>query len=211
MMDYRAMVHPFTMTSVHLQPLGRSTLAPPTTPSHFRILWEEGQPFGQFLGDVRNLAPLWEGAYQHAEIPAWALEAFGSLPHGLRLLVLNADWCIDSATTVPLLARLAEKVPGICLRVLERDEYPQVMDRYLTDETRSIPLVILLDRDFNELGHWGPRPAELQSWVRARLQDMPKEERLREQRRWYARDRGESVLREVLSAAREGKDLGLRT
>jgi hypothetical protein len=75
------------------------------------------------------------------------------------------------------------------------------MDRYLTEGTRSIPLVILLDRDFNELGHWGPRPAALQGWVRANLKTMPKEERIREQRRWYARDRGESVLREVLALA----------
>jgi hypothetical protein len=99
---------------------------------------------------------------------------------------------------VPVLARLAEEVPGVSLKLLDRDENPQVMDRYLTDGTRSIPLVILLDHDFNELGHWGPRPAVLQSWVRANLNRMPKEERLREQRRWYARDRGGSVLEEIL-------------
>jgi hypothetical protein len=41
------------------------------------------------------------------------------------------------------------------------------MDRYLTDETRSIPLAILLDRDFT-WGRWGPA-GQLQNFVRANL------------------------------------------
>ena len=201
------MVHPCPMACVHPVPERRPSFEAPSTPSQFRALWDEAVSFPEFLRGVRQLGPLWEGSYRHIEIPPWALDAYGSLEDDLRLLVINGDWCIDSATTVPILARLAERVPGLSLRVLERDEYPQVMDRYLTEGTRSIPLVILLDRDFNELGHWGPRPEELQAWVRANLETMPKEERLREQRRWYARDRGESVLREILGVV----GLGLRT
>ena len=84
------------------------------------------------------------------------------------------------------------------MRVLDRDSYPQVMDRYLTDDTRSIPLAILLDRDFRELGRWGPRPVELQSFVRANLTDMSPESLQREVRRWYVADRGNAMLREIL-------------
>ncbi len=163
-----------------------------------RRLWAEGQAFRVFLLRVQALRPLWEGTYRNAVIPPWALEAFGQLSCRIRMLVLNADWCLDSASTVPILARLAERVPGIDLRLLERDEHLDLMERYRTDGTRSIPLVILLDGDFTELGRWGPRPAELQAWVRAHLEDTPKEERHRVQRGWYARDKGETVLREVL-------------
>ena len=170
-------------------------------PVDFKALWARADTFPQFLARVRNLRSLWEGSYRNAVLPGWALGDYGTLSCGLRLLVLNADWCLDSANTVPILARLAEQVPRMELRLLERDRYPGLMDRYLTDRTRSIPLVILLDENFRELGHWGPRPAELQSWVRAHLEDLPKEERLKEQRRWYIRDRGESVLREVLERA----------
>jgi len=164
----------------------------------FPALWTAGEPFDAFLARAVKLRPLWEGTWRNATVPAWAREAFARLPDGLHLLVLNADWCLDSATTVPILARLAEVVPGVELRLLERDRYPEVMDRYLTDGTRSIPLVILLDRHHRELGHWGPRPEELQHWVRAHLEDTGKEERHYEQRRWYARDRGESAMREIL-------------
>jgi hypothetical protein len=75
------------------------------------------------------------------------------------------------------------------------------MDRYLTNGSRSIPIVIALDEDFTELGHWGPRPAELQSWVLANRLTLPKTELYPLVRRWYARDHGESTLREVLAAA----------
>ncbi len=50
------------------------------------------------------------------------------------------------------------------------------MDRYLTNGSRSIPIVIALDEEFQELGHWGPRPAELQAWVMANRVTMPKAE-----------------------------------
>ena len=56
----------------------------------------------------------------------------------------------------------------------------------------------MLDADFNELGHWGPRPSELQQWVMENKDSIPKEERYPLVRRWYAEDKGESTLREVL-------------
>ena len=83
------------------------------------------------------------------------------------------------------------------------------MDQYLTDGTRSIPLAILLDREFRELGRWGPRPKELQTFVRAHLdRDMSKEAIHLEVRKWYVGDRGNAMLREI---ARTMRRLGGRT
>ena len=129
---------------------------------------------------------------------------------GLKLLVLAEDWCGDASNSIPVLAKLTDLAPGLELRVLRRDEHPDVMDRYLTNGSRSIPVVIALDRAFQELGHWGPRPRMLQEWV---LEERKKGTRRIELypgvRRWYARDAGETTLREVLSAAgvadREGR------
>jgi hypothetical protein len=166
----------------------------------FRSLWDQALPFGDYVAASTQHRGLWEGLYRTARMPEWAL---GALPAGARrhLLVLAEDWCGDASNTVPVLARLADAVPGLELRVLRRDEHPTVMDRYLTNGSRSIPVVIALDEAFTELGHWGPRPTELQSWVMANRQTMPKTELYPQVRRWYARDHGESTLREVLAAA----------
>jgi hypothetical protein len=166
----------------------------------FRSLWDQALPFDAYVAASTQHRGLWEGLYRTARMPEWAL---GALPAGARrhLLVLAEDWCGDASNTVPVLARLADAVPGLELRVLRRDEHPAVMDRYLTNGSRSIPVVIALDEEFAELGHWGPRPTELQCWVMANRQIMPKTELYPQVRRWYARDHGESTLREVLAAA----------
>jgi hypothetical protein len=86
------------------------------------------------------------------------------------------------------------------LRVLRRDENPDLMDAHLTGGARAIPVVMLLDEQFVERGWWGSRPAELQSWLAGPGQSLSKEERYREVRRWYARDRGRSVVEEIVNA-----------
>lgn len=167
-----------------------------------RQLWQEAERFQDFAAAA---APayrgLWEGLYRTARVPEWARVA---LPAGVerRLLVIAEDWCGDASNVIPVVARWAETLPGVELRILRRDQHPELMDRYLTDGSRSIPIVIVLDGHFRELGHWGPRPAELQAWVLAHKDAIPKDERYKEVRRWYARDHGETTIRELLAVLR---------
>jgi thioredoxin family protein len=168
----------------------------------FRSLWNQAVSYDDFVvaSDLKHRG-LWHGLHRLARIPAWAV---GAIPPdaGIRLLVLVEDWCGDASNTIPVLAKLTDRAPGVALRLIRRDEHPEVMDRYLTNGTRSIPVVIVLDRDFRELGHWGPRPHLLQQWVlEQRRQGTPKDQLYPEVRRWYARDGGESTLREVLAVA----------
>jgi len=166
----------------------------------FRTLWDDALTFDAFLAASTKHKGLWEGLYNIARVPAWAASA---VPAGARrkLLVLAEDWCGDASSTIPVLARLASEVPGLELRIILRDQNPAVMDRYLTRGARSIPIVIALDADFKELGHWGPRPRLLQAWVAENRPLMPKEQLFPQVRQWYARDRGETTLREVLETA----------
>jgi thioredoxin family protein len=166
----------------------------------FKSLWDQALPFDAFVAASEKQRGLWEGLHRIAVIPDWAVAA---VPLGARrkLLVIAEDWCGDASSTIPIVARLAEAVPGLELRIIRRDEHPEVMDLYLTNGSRSIPIVIALDDQFRELGHWGPRPGVLQSWVMANRSTVPKAELYPQVRTWYARDRGESTLREVLAAA----------
>ncbi|HWA59305.1 MAG TPA: thioredoxin family protein [Gemmatimonadales bacterium] len=164
---------------------------------NFRALWSQALPFEEFVAtSAVQYRGLWETIHRLARVPAWAETM---LPPGQarRLLVIAEDWCGDASNTVPVLNRWVESVSGMSLRIIRRDEHPEVMNRYLTNGARSIPIVIVLDEDFQELGHWGPRPAELQAWVMANRATMPKDARYKETRRWYARDHGESTIREV--------------
>lgn len=165
----------------------------------FPALWNEATPWTEFLTDSMDQAALWRGVSDHVVIPGWALEGFMRSPVR-KLLVLAADWCGDAANTVPILARLAELIPGMSLRILERHRFPHVMERYLTNGSRSIPIAIALSDGLDELGHWGPRPSALQEWTLENRTRMPSQQRYAYARRWYAKDRGESTLRELLAA-----------
>jgi Thioredoxin len=166
----------------------------------FRSLWDRALTYEAFLAASTKHKGLWEGIYAVSRLPGWTPAA---LPGGLtrKLLVLAEDWCGDASSTIPIVAKLAHQVAGLELRVLRRDENPEVMNRYLTNGSRSIPIVIALDKEFRELGHWGPRPRLLQAWVMANRVLVPKAELYPQIRQWYARDRGETTLREVLEAA----------
>ena len=169
----------------------------------FPALWARGVPWARYLRPEMEHYDLWRGVYEHAAPPAWAVEGFTASP-ARKLLVLAADWCGDASNSVPVLAALADRVPGMELRLLERDEFPDVMARYLTNGTRSIPIVIALDDAFAELGHWGPRPAPLQEWVLANKAMIPSPQRYAYARKWYAKDKGETTLRELLNAVNGG-------
>ena len=166
--------------------------------TNFEQLWSGAVTYAQFADDAEKNEGLWEGVYRKAAIPDWAEESLSSVGTNLRILIIAEDWCGDAANTVPVLAKLGSEVANVDVRIIKRDEHPEVMDRYLTNGARSIPIAILFDNDWNELGHWGPRPRELQQWVMENKDIIPKEERYPHVRRWYAKDRGESVLRELL-------------
>jgi hypothetical protein len=164
----------------------------------FRGIWKRAITYDQFVREARENTGLWEGIYKRAAVPQWAVDKLSGRKGGLHLLVIAEDWCGDATNTVPVMAKLGHVAEGIEVRIIKRDENPDVMDRYLTNGSRSIPIAILLDADFDEIGHWGPRPKELQQWVMDNKDLIPKEKRYPLVRRWYAKDKGESTLRELL-------------
>lgn len=181
-----------------------------TTELDYRAYWEKGRPFETWLEeDVEEHVDLWQGVYRRHETPEPAVERAREIGGRWRLLVLAEDWCGDASNTVPVLARFADAAGNVEMRVVERDENPDLMDRHLTDGGRAIPVAVVLDDDFRPRGSWGPRPEELQEFVISEKEkgERPTSEIYRDARRWYARDRGETTLRELLDvledAARE--------
>ena len=73
-------------------------------------------------------------------------------------MVLTEPWCGDSAFILPVIAEAAQYHPEIRLRILLRDKNLDLMDRFLTDGSRSIPKLAALDANGAVLFTWGPRP-----------------------------------------------------
>lgn len=161
--------------------------------------YEAAPRFPAYLDRVEKHADLWQVMYRTASVSAESVERLRRAKDHVRFLVLAEDWCSDAFSTMPIVARLAEQAE-VDLRVLSRDANADLMDAHLTSGTRSIPVLMILDCDFRERGWWGPRPAVLQRWHRNEAHLLPKEDRTRRKRAWYARDRGRTVVAEVLEA-----------
>jgi hypothetical protein len=74
-------------------------------------------------------------------------------------LVLAEGWCGDAAQIVPVINKMAMLSDRIELKILFRDENEELMNRFLTNGTKGIPKLIVLDKTTLEvLGDFGPRP-----------------------------------------------------
>lgn len=127
-------------------------------------------------------------------------------------LTITEAWCGDAAQIIPVLQKMADQQDHIDQYLILRDEHLDIMDAFLTNGARSIPVTIVIAADTNEvLGHWGPRPNELQTQVmdaKLRAQQAPDEETSRaiaaaakvDVQRWYARDKTMSTQMEMIAA-----------
>jgi hypothetical protein len=95
-------------------------------------------------------------------------ELIGSLTRikeSFTWILISEAWCGDAAQIVPVIGKIAAQNSQIDLKIILRDEHLSIMDQYLTNGGRSIPKLICLDQDFQEVFTWGPRPKSIQQVV----------------------------------------------
>lgn len=131
-------------------------------------------------------------------------ETLDNLSHPEDWVVLSEGWCGDAAHALPVMAKMAEYSDKINLKILLRDENLELMDQHLTHGGRSIPKLIRYSLESgNELGEWGPRPAAAQQiHLDGKAEGRPKSEITIDLQKWYARDRGESIAKELVEMLR---------
>lgn len=144
-----------------------------------------------------------------------AIRVLEALDTPLFWLVLTEPWCGDAAQILPVLNKMATSNENIKMGLLMRDRHPAIMDAFLTNGSRSIPIVIVLSPDNKDvLGAWGPRPFLAQGMIMRGLEqwdsmpDGPEKNLYRKQlytklHKWYARDKTSSI-QEEFSAFLEG-------
>jgi len=115
--------------------------------------------------------------------------------------ILTEAWCGDASQILPIINFAAGMNAAIDVKLLLRDENLDLMDGYLTTGGRSIPKLVAVDQDFNELFNWGPRPAGAQALLYAYKANPSKSysEFSEEIQRWYIADKGQSIQNELLT------------
>ncbi len=157
------------------------------------------QQYAQLLGEQKDLHEL---HYRRAEISDEAVTALRGLAPR-RVLVITEPWCGDSLAVLPVVLKLFDRAGSSDIRILLRDQNLELIDRYLTRGGRAVPIVVFLDEAGEELFHWGPRPAPAQAIFEEHREDInagriDKSEVIKQIRNFYGRDRGRSIVEELL-------------
>ncbi|AWI24802.1 thioredoxin family protein [Flavobacterium pallidum] len=127
--------------------------------------------------------------------------AMQSLASRFTWLVISEGWCGDAAQILPVLEKLAKLSDKVTLKIVLRDEHPELMDLFLTHNTRSIPKLIVLDENNAVKTTWGPRPKAALDLVA----DYKRENGVFDDagktalQLWYTKDKGASIQDEMVA------------
>ncbi len=176
--------------------------------------FENGYTYAEYRERAEKHTDLWEGIYNHLTVPEDVLSRLQELPGRRYVAILAEDWCGDAASLVPILARMADATDQLEARVLDRDENLDIVDRYLSHGGRSIPIAIVYDEVWRELGWWGPRPGPAQAMFRDKIREFragrlanKKEDVNKPILKWYRADRGRHTMDEFLTLLERGGEL----
>jgi hypothetical protein len=115
-------------------------------------------------------------------------------------LVISETWCGDAAQVVPVINKMAEVASKIDLRIVLRDENEDLMNLFLTNGTKSIPKLIIIEKETGEvIGDFGPRPTQAKQLIidYKAAHGVVDETAKIELQKWYLADKGVSIQNEI--------------
>lgn len=166
----------------------------------YAALWRSAQPFPVFLEGVTRRADEWRHNFDGARVePPELLGRVLAAGGSWRLLVIAEDWCSDSVSTVPWMARLAAQAPNLELAVTDKASGIAALEAHRSPDGRAAtPTAVLLDAAWSERGCWVERPHELQTWYLEQQGRVSRDELSARKQAWYAEDGGRATLREIV-------------
>ncbi|HEY0273555.1 MAG TPA: thioredoxin family protein [Chitinophaga sp.] len=114
--------------------------------------------------------------------------------------VITEAWCADAANTIPFIRMFAALSERVKVTYELRDSPPFRINQYLTGASKSIPKLVIRDREGHDLFVWGPRPVECQALYTRLLDEKAPFETVKvEMQKWYNHDAGRSFQRELVA------------
>lgn len=128
------------------------------------------------------------------------LETLQNLKSKQTWLVIAEGWCGDAAQILPIIKIMAESSENIDLKMVLRDENETLIHQFLTNGSKSIPKLLILDENLNLINHWGPRPEAAKNLIidyKAHHGIIDETAKIALQK-WYLEDKGISTMKEIV-------------
>ena len=117
-------------------------------------------------------------------------------------LVISEGWCGDAAQLLPIINKMAEESGKIDLRIVLRDENEELMNLFLTNKNKAIPILIVVDVETGKvLGIWWPRPKGATDLIIDYKKEfgVVNETEKTNLQLWYLHDKGLSTQKELVN------------
>jgi len=144
---------------------------------------------------IQRMNRMWEKYIPKEE----QVEALAKKHFRGKILIISEAWCGDASQVIPVVVKFFEQFD---VRITYRDQHPSLIDHFLTENSRSIPIVIFLDEDNQVINFWGPRPKygkELLEKHRSNPETYTKDEFYNDLQIYYAKNRGKDTIEELLA------------
>ena len=174
--------------------------------NHIKTLLKEGKSSGNEQSEaLTHYSELNEARMNRLEktvkISTEIIQKLNQLNGDYIWLVISEGWCGDAAQILPVIYKMAELSERIDLKIVFRDENEDLMNLFLTNGTKSIPKLIILDKNTLEvLSDFGPRPIGAKQLIldykaKHGIVDETAKTNLQF---WYLHDKGLSTQKEIL-------------
>lgn len=123
---------------------------------------------------------------------------FSSIDKKITWVELSEGWCGDAAQNLPVINKLAETNSNINLRIVLRDENPELMNEFLTNGNQAIPKLIQLENE-KLTKTWGPRPTIATKMVvdyKAKHGQLDADFK-KDLQVWYNKNKNENVIEDL--------------
>jgi len=165
----------------------------------------EGKSTGKILSeDLTNYSKLNDHRMDRLDktlsISQKTQSSLNKIKESYTFLVIAEGWCGDAAQVLPVLNKIAEASSKIDLKLVCRDENEALMDTFLTNGSKSIPKILIIDKSQNVINSWGPRPTVATKMV---LEYKEKNgsidaEFKKDLQIWYNKDKGNSTQEDIV-------------
>ena len=100
------------------------------------------------------------------------------------------------------LSRIHRNDKTLVLRIFFRDEDESLINQYLTNGGKAIPIVLFIEPDtFQEIAHWGPRPKPCTPFLKKYKSDPDNythDDFAKDIQGFYNKDKGRTISEELL-------------
>jgi thiol-disulfide isomerase/thioredoxin len=122
----------------------------------------QGLTITEYINGMQENREKLEGNYSNTVLTNAEIERIQKSNIPVNVLVIAEDWCGDVLRYLPMLARMAEVATNWKVRIFYRDRNLDLAERWLKDGIhRAIPVIAFFDENWNELGYYQEKPAQV--------------------------------------------------